>query len=205
MDLKVQQFLQTKLAAYPQLELADGQILYEPGEKIEEIYFLQQGLVKQYVISPKGEEVILHLYKQPALLPMMILLSGKNNIFYFETLDKVRVIKAPVDEVYDSLIQNPMLMFDLASRFAMAISGLSERIVSLTTAQQKQQLLQLLTYMAYNNSASPKDGWLMVPAITHSQISSWLGTARETVSRLLKQLEKDGSIQANNKSLWIKI
>lgn len=189
---------------YPKQRLENGTILYEPMEEISHLSYINSGIVKQYVLTSKGEEVVIHLYQKPSVMPILVVMAGKTNHTYFEAIDDVEIIKAPMVDVYDQILSEKECLSDFAHRFASAVYGLTSRIISLTTQQQKDQLHQLLHYFAGKQGHDQQSEWLVIKQpLTHGQIASWLGTARETVSRLFKQLEKEGKIKYQGKNLLI--
>lgn len=205
MDQAAQKFIDQLFTDRPEIDLPVGTLLYQPGEEIDTITYVLSGTIKQSVLSPKGEEVIIALLKPPVLIPIVPLLADKLNQFYFETVDdKTLIKKGSMDHDLERLLGNRDVCLDLATRFAGATWGLALRVASLTTRQQKDQLFNLLDYLSQSENVSKNNGWRLTPEFTHAQLASWLGTARETVSRLLKQLEKEGKISYQAKRLWIK-
>lgn len=74
--------------------------------------------------------------------------------------------------------------------------------------QRFQDLLDTLDDVAFRKMDQRLDKYLLghfekttTIELTHSQIAHDLGTSREVISRLLKQLEKEGSIKLNRNSI----
>ncbi len=71
-ETKVNSFFE----AYPVKKLKSGDRLLTPDDEIKKVYFLRKGLIKQYDISVKGNEVVVNIFKKGAYFPLYIELTG---------------------------------------------------------------------------------------------------------------------------------
>lgn len=182
-----------------------SEYLYVPEDPIDKLFFLEEGEIRQFSISPVGEEITIHIFKNPAIIPLMVALSGSSNQFYFQAKTTVKCKSIEVDEFLVQMKNNPEFLFDTIKRFAGAIVGLSSRVNTMASFKQKDQLLGIIRYLALKqNPNTNSQGQLELNTISHAQLAQWLGCARETVSRLLTVLEKDGEITKSKKSWFIK-
>ena len=85
-------------------------LTYKKGETIIRaedpplgVYFLTKGSVRQYLVSPSGETLIVHVYRLGSFFPLMWALNDIPNTFYFEAIVEVEVRRAPRDKVVDFL------------------------------------------------------------------------------------------------------
>ena len=156
MKKSVQQFLETIFSKYQENTYQPGDVILSAGDEPSRLFFLQEGNVRQYVVSKEGEEINIHQYEKPALIPMMLVLSKSPNEFYFEATSKIRVYSAPVNQVLPVLLENHEFVVDLATRFAGAMNGLTKRVISSTASKQKEQLLGMLEYLASKNGTVSK-------------------------------------------------
>lgn len=203
MKNSIQERYKNLFAPYKSIHLHSHVTLYEPEAEVAKVSFLIQGQVKQYVVTPLGEEVVVHVYRQPAVVPMMVLFSGIENRYYFETVSDVHLKQAPAAKIVKTIKSDAELMADFTARFAMAIDGLSQRLISVTGTRQKDQLYSLLQYLARKQGKEVEAGKFLVEDQTHADLAAWLGSARETVSRLLKQLESDNLIEYRHRKIKV--
>lgn len=195
MNIDTSTLLDEIYADHSETLLSKGEILIEPDQSLDCLYYLKKGSLRQYAITSSGDEVTINLFEAPAIVPLMVILSEKENIYYVSAATKATVIAAPKDEILAVLQHYPLFWRDLATRFSSAIYGLAFRMTSLTSTKQKEQLYTLLKYFAKSQEESDKKKITLENKISHSELASWLGCARETVTRLLKQLEKDKQIK----------
>lgn len=186
------------------INLKSGQILFSPEDSISNIYLLKSGAVRQYVISPTGVEVTIHIFQPVSFFPTMLLFSSAPNRFYFETASPVELKKAPAERVLALVSNNPQIMLDLITRFSVAIDGLSNRLEYLLSEQAENRLSTLLIYLSEKFGDKTKKGITVQLKLTHRDIASWVGLSRETVSRKLSLLKKRNIISSAEGLIIIK-
>src|SRR6478752_7623217 len=127
MTSKVAQKIENFFNAYDTKHFDMGQVLIHAGESPAGIFNLVSGHVRQYDISPNGEEVVVNVFKPPAFFPMSWAINNTSNQWFYETGSKVTLRQAPVDEVLGFLETNPDVLFDLLSRLYSGTDGLQRR------------------------------------------------------------------------------
>lgn len=167
----------------------------QPGERITRLHYLLTGTVRQYSVSPSGEEVTLHFYRPGSVFPLMLVLAQVDNRFYFETTTPVELKTAPVARVLRFVKENPELMWEFLGRFTRAINGLAFRLEQTLAHKTGERVGYLLLYLAQRFGTEVKGKWVVMGLkLTHRDIASFIGVSRETVSRELSRLKALGLI-----------
>jgi CRP/FNR family transcriptional regulator len=182
-----------------------GEIIIHPDEKIQNIFLLKKGQVKMYAVSDSGQEITLHIFRSPSLIPIMLLLSKIYGKYYFEALGKVDAIKAPADEVIEFIKNDNEVLFDLTNRFSDAISGLILRIETLAFEDAYGKIASLLLYFSEKFGEAKEDKAIISMSLLHEDIANWVGLRRETVSRQFEKMQKQGILESKNKELIINL
>ncbi len=177
-----------------EIKAEKGEILYSPNTSLEEMIFVEKGKIKQYVVSLNGDEVLIHIHGKEAVIPLMLYLSGEENRFYFEAIEPVVGYRLKSKAVVEFVKNEPDLAMEFTKRFAGAVNGLSKRIEQLAGSQQENQLMAMLKYLASKYGVEKEEGVLIDLKLTHSDLATWIGAARETVSRQMKKFENDNKI-----------
>lgn len=185
---------------YPAVKYGKGEILLRPDEKLEDVFYIVEGQIVEYDISPAGNEVVVNVFKPGAFFPMSIAINKNRNEYFFETATAVTARPAPADEVVDFIKDNPDVGFDLLSRVYRGTDGLIRRMAHLMGGKSKSRLVYELLNAAARFGEYTSDGQVRIP-LSEKDIAKRSGLSRETVSRTmhgLKQLElvivKPGSI-----------
>ena len=196
---KIDQFFQ----GYPRVRLHKGQSIAAAEKDTPDIFWIERGMIRMYQIADDGSELTLHLFRAPSFFPMMLYLSHRPTSYYFQAVDEVIARKAPGPVVEQFLKQNNDVLFDLTTRFADGITGLLLRIEELTVPRTRQRLTSLLVYLAQTFGKQDGDHWVIDLRLSHDDLAAWLGAARETVSRQMEKLEKDGLVAKQDRHLVI--
>ena len=204
MDINVQKKLEDFFSQYRPLQYKKGDIIVRPEDPIFGIYLLKKGFVKQYIVSEDGDEVTIHIFKPVSFFPMMLAIGNTENNYFFEAVDSVEVWRAPTDKALDFVKNEPEILFDLASRFAAGLNGLSKRIEVLMFENAYRRITSLLLYLSKRFGEKEKNNIIISLPLTHKDIAAWVNLTRETTSRQLEKLSKKNIISYQNHHFVIK-
>lgn len=199
-DAKVDLFFKK----YKHIEFKKGDFILEPKESIPFVFYLEKGLVKQFSYSEEGKEITIHVFEKGSYFPIMLVLSNAQNTYYFQADSEVEVYRAPTNEVIDFLKNEPEIVFDLATRFAIALSKMSQRLQNLLSLNSFSKVVSILLYLASRFGKSNKNQVVIEQAFTHHDIATWTGITRETASRSMEKLAKMGIIDNKSRQIVIK-
>ncbi len=164
-------------------------IMLEPGDYIRSVPIVLSGSLKVMRQDEQGNEILLY-YIRPGESCIMSFLGGLN-----QTRSQVKVV---VEEHAEIL----MIPLNVAHHFIEKFPAWNSFIFQLYN-KRFEELLQTINAIAFKKidqrlvdflQNKKKNTGLTELVVTHQQIADELGTAREVVSRLLKQLEHEGRI-----------
>lgn len=203
MNHKVLLKLEDFFNKYPLLTFHKDEVIIHPEEDIKNIYFIKKGNVRMHAVSEDGDEAILNIFRPTSFFPIMISLNNFPNKYYFVAMGEVEVLKAPVDETIKFIEKESDVALDLVYRFSAAIVGLLTRIQNVATEESYSKISNLLLYLA--DKFGQKNGKKIVINIpmSHSDIAKWVGVRRETVSRQIEKMQKEGLIKIDKKIITI--
>lgn len=180
-----------------------GEIIIQANEIPQYIYYLKNGTVRQYIISEKGNELVLNIFKPLAFFPMSHALNNKPSIYYFESLNDVTLYRAPKDVVLDFIRKNPDIQFDLLVRLFKGIDGLLSRMAYLMSANAYKRLIAEILLYNKRFSQTELSAKSVTIDINEHELAALTGLTRETVSRELKVLKNKELIVFAKRKLTI--
>jgi len=183
--------------------LDKNQILIYGGHEPAGVFFLVRGQVRQYDISPGGKEVVVNIFKTPAFFPMSWAINRTPNRYFFETATKVSLRQAPAEVVVEFVKANPDVMLDLLGRVYLGTDGLLRRLAHQLGGNARSRVLFELINVSRRFGRTNKDGSCLV-LISEKELAKRSGLSRETVSRQLSLLKKQGQLQTRYNKLLIK-
>ena len=172
-----------------------GQTILKPDGDIKQVYFLRKGLVRQYWVSEEGEEITINIFKPGALFPLMLVIAKKTNRHYFEALTETETQELGAQSSLEAIKNSPQLLYEFTEKFALALDSLALRIELLASRASSAKILLFLDYLVKNFGTETNSGKIHISlTFTHSDIASWVGTRRETVTRSLEKYSKNKMI-----------
>ncbi|HEY8450098.1 MAG TPA: Crp/Fnr family transcriptional regulator [Bacillota bacterium] len=158
---------------------AKGEVLFHEGEPVAAVYLLGGGRVKVWTVTGDGREQLLHLLEPGAVFPRVGLFTGSA---YPATavMDEAGTVGILAkDAVLDLVRRDGEVAVALLTMMEGVVRALQERVRSLALQDVKSRVLQLLMRETGRE-------------LTHQEIAAFVGAARETVSRAVAELRRQG-------------
>jgi CRP-like cAMP-binding protein len=186
--------VERKFAGYPTRTYQKGQILVHAGDDPQYIYYIEEGKIRQYDISYRGDEIVVNVFKPGAFFPMLWAITETPNKYFFSAEEDTRMRIAPAQEIVEFLKDNGDVTFDLLTRVYTGVEGLLGRMVHLMSGSARSRLMYELVIECRRFGKQAHDGsWLL--DITEADLAARAGLSRETVSRELQKVRKGGILQ----------
>jgi CRP/FNR family cyclic AMP-dependent transcriptional regulator len=181
-----------------------GEILIRSDDEPQGIFCLTKGYIRQYTISKTGLELTLHILQPTSYFPMVWAINGTPNVYYFEALTASEVGRAPRDQVVNFIKDKPDVIFALMSELLEDYAETLTRVEHLVFSDAYRRVISILIYIAKHFGRKTKDGILVEHHFTHEDIATLVGVARETASKEMAKLEKEGFITHVNRAMLFK-
>ena len=173
-------------------------IVVNKGDETNSLYIILAGTLNAYVDNDQEKEVILTMMGPNGSFGELSLLSDKPRSASVITTTpcKLAIISKP--DFMACLAKNPSISFKIIQALINRIHNLTEDVSGLALLDVYGRIVKTL-----NKNAAEKDGKLTTPPLTHQDIANMIGSSREMVSKILKDLKKGGYISADGKSITI--
>ena len=201
MEPEVQELLHSFFDKFESKRFAKGKTIIKPAN--DKIFFLTKGVVKMFVLSKKGEDLTLNIYKAYSLFPISLVFDMQNK-YTFQSLTEVQGYFAPKKDFVKFVTKNPTVLFDLLKRIYKGLDGfymISETLLSKDAFYRV--LSQLIIYARRFGQKNKNNTITFDWSITHQQLASQTGLARESVTRQIKKLQNKGLVGYSGKKLFI--
>ena len=195
---KVQKFF----GQYPTKNFTKQQIIVQAGDEPAGIFYMLEGRVSQYDISPTGAEVVVNVFQPPAFFPMSWAINRTPNSYFFEASSDVVVRQAPPEDVVEFLRGEPEVLFDLLSRVYRGSDGLLRRLAHLMGGDARSRLVFEILNAARRFGERGAHGSIHVP-LKEGDLAKQSGLARETVNRVIQNLKTEGLVEVSKDGLTV--
>ena len=200
METKIQKLLLAFFNKFESKRFIKGKTIVRPTN--DKIFFLTKGIVRMFVLSKKGEDLTLNIYKAYSFFPISLIFNTQNK-YTFQSLTEVQGHFAPKKDFEKFIVKNPNALLDLLKRIYKGLDGfymISETLLSKDAFYRV--LSQLIIYarrFGQENQNKVTFDW----RLTHHQLASQTGLARESVTRQIKKLQNKGLVGYLGKKLFI--
>jgi len=168
------------------------------------LYILAAGRVKVVVPTPEGKEVILATLGPGAFFGEMALLDDEpRSASVVAELPSV-VYRIHRNDFSRLLETHPSIARALLREMARRLRKANAHMESLLTLDVLGRLARYLTDLAREHGHRLGNGWIAVRRPTHQDIAAAVGASRETVTRLLGELEARGFMLNEGKMTYIR-
>lgn len=182
---------------------AKDEIILGPHTKPRGIYFIEQGFVKIYSISKRGDENIHIIYKPGEIFPIVwALRNRRHNIFYSTVSDCQLRLVARGDFLKFIKASGPaayLLLIQLADQFSVHIN----RVESLGLRHVNERVAHRLLMLATRFGKKRGNKITIEAPLTHQTIADSINLTRESVSREIERLEKQNIIEYSEHKIVI--
>ncbi len=171
--------------------------IVEEGLPGDYMYILREGRVKVTKLSEDGREKILDFLETGSFVGEMALLERGPRSASVKTLTPVKVLALSRTDFINLLRKSPDLALAVIQELSRRIRSVNEQASSLSFQRVKERTMGLLERLAKDPSADGER--LVTPILTHQQIADMVGTSRETVTRVVKDLKSTGWLRQEGK------
>jgi CRP-like cAMP-binding protein len=171
--------------------------IVEEGLPGDYMYILRDGRVKVTKLSEDGREKILDFLEAGSFVGEMALLERGPRSASVKTLSPVRVLALSRTDFIALLRKSPDLALAVIQELSRRLRSVNEQASSLSFQRVKERTMGLLERLAKDPAADGER--LVTPSLTHQQIADMVGTSRETVTRVVKDLKESGWLRQEGK------
>ncbi len=177
--------------------LPAGTTVFAPGVAAESFLLILAGSVRVQQVSPGGREIVLYRVTggETCIMTTSCLLADENYAADGVTETDVEAVAIPKASFEEAIVRSPGFRRLVFTDYSRRISDLMHVVEEVAFERLDKRLAQRLLARAGD---SP------VVRVTHHDLATDLGSAREVVGRLLKELERRGWVALSRGSIELR-
>lgn len=178
-----------------------GSIIYREGNRMKGFYCLNSGIVKIYKTGFDGKEQIVRFAKPGDLIGYRSVVSNEPACTTAEILQESTLCHIPTDILLHLVKTNGEFAVALMKLTCKELGEANSYITDIAQKTVKERLAEILIHL--DNEFGSDDMGVLKISLTREELSNIVGTATESIIRLLSEFKNDGSIELNGRKIKI--
>ncbi len=170
-----------------------GEIIFHAGQPFGYICAIRSGSVKSYLCSEEGEAQVTGFWFAGELLDLNGI-HRDSRACVVEALETTSVCELSTEYLEQLFAEVPAARLELLKNMSAQVHCAEELIRVIETKRADQRLAVFLLEMSRRARLRCLSGQEIRLSMSHTDLASFLGMARETLSRALSRLDTDGVI-----------
>lgn len=178
-----------------------GDILYHEGNRISGFYCINSGIIKVYKTGFDGKEQIIRFAKPGDIIAYRSVLSNEVACTSAKVIEDCQVCFIP-SEILTSLVKtNPAYSLELLKLACHELGEANSFITDIAQKTVRERLAEILLLLVNDFGVDDHD-YLKI-ALTREELANIVGTATESVIRLLSEFKSDSLVELNGRKIRI--
>ncbi|WP_100627808.1 Crp/Fnr family transcriptional regulator [Algoriphagus formosus] len=181
-----------------------GQILFYEGTKPLGIFCINAGVVKVYKTASNGKDQIIHLAKAGDFLGYSALLGEENYTTSAMIVEDAKICFIPKESFLETLFGNTQFFKRVTKQLSHELNIMEDKLTDATQKSIRERLAYTLLLLASSYGVEGDEAQKIDLVLSREEIAGIVGTATESVIRLLSEFKKDNLIEFEGKKIIIK-
>jgi CRP/FNR family cyclic AMP-dependent transcriptional regulator len=176
-------------------------VAFFENEQGDSLFMILEGRVKVTILGDDGREIILSVLGPGDFFGEMSLLDNEPRsatAIAMEDSELLSILRADFQGVVSG---DPSTTLALIRSLTARLRKANHQISTLALLDVYGRVARVILDMAREEGRRLKDGRISFRRATHQEIANRIGTTRETVTRMFKDLERQGMIQVEGKEI----
>jgi len=174
-------------------------IIITEGDETSSLYIILSGKVRVFSSDEKSKEVTLLVQESGSYFGELALLGDEPRSASVETLEKTVCGIISKDDFKSWLVSHPDVAMGLLSELSEKIRHLTEKVKQMALSNVYERTIKVLQDMAIKEG----DIFVIDNKPTQQELANMVGSSREMINKVMKELTKGGYVVIKDKTLRI--
>ncbi|MDP4223211.1 MAG: Crp/Fnr family transcriptional regulator [Bacteroidota bacterium] len=181
--------------------LKRGEILYNEGNRISGFYCIHSGIIKVYKTGFDGKEQIIRFAKAGEIIAYRSVLSNEVACTSAEVIEDCEACFIPSEILVSFIKTNPAFALELIKLACHELGEANSFITDIAQKTVRERLAEILLFLV-NDFGLDDQNYLKI-SLTREELANIVGTATESVIRLLSEFKADRLVELNGRKIKI--
>lgn len=178
-----------------------GDILYQEGNRISGFFCVNNGIIKVFKTGFDGKEQIIRFAKKGDIIAYRSVLSNELACTSAKVIEDCHVCFIPSEILISFIKSNPAYALELLKLACNELGEANSFITDIAQKTVRERLAEVLLFLV-NDFGLDNENFLNI-SLTREELANIVGTATESVIRLLSEFKSDKLIELNGRKIKI--
>jgi len=181
--------------------LKRGSVIYAEGDSARGCYFVYSGVLKVFKTGLEGKEQIIRFGKSGDIIGFRSVLSQEPACTSTKVIEDAIVCFIPSHALTRLIQENPDFSMELIQMTCKELGQANSYITDIAQKSVRERLAEVLIQLM-ETFGLEQDNTLQI-SLTREELANMVGTATESVIRLLSEFKSDGLIEIKGRKIKI--
>jgi CRP-like cAMP-binding protein len=184
------------------VQLHKGQVLFLQDTKPHGLYCVKKGKIKVFKRGSEGKEQIVRLANDADVVGYRALISDENYQCGAAALEETTLCYVPKQTLFQIMDQNVSIYKKMVTLLADDLKNAEHKINDLAQKPVRERVAETLIMLKTKYGVDEVTGALNV-SLTREEMANMVGTATESLIRILSDFKREGLIELEGKRIRI--
>ncbi len=187
------------------IEAKKGEYIYFDSHHLNKLYFVKNGYIKIGYVDDEGNEIIKEIIREGEIFGQFALeRTNLNGEFARAYKGNVSLCAFNIEDFEKLLSKKPELAIKYSKQVGQKLRRAEYRLVNMLNKDVRSRLLAFFYHLAQMQGCDETSpSWSFDNFLTHDDIAKLIGSARQTVTSFISQLEQEGLLVISRKKISI--
>jgi CRP-like cAMP-binding protein len=178
-----------------------GTIVYSEGSRINGFYCVQKGIIKIYKTGFDGKEQIIRFAKKGDIMGFRSTVSRERACTTAKVLEDAYICFIHGDTVINFIKNNGNFALELLQIACKELGEANDYITDIAQKTVRERLAEVIIHLEKDFNLD-NEKYLQI-SLTREELANMVGTATESVIRLLSEFKQDGLIEIHGRKIKV--
>jgi CRP-like cAMP-binding protein len=178
-----------------------GSIIYQEGNRMKGFYCVQSGIIKIYQTGFDGKEQIIRFAKPGDIIGYRSVVSNEPACTSTEVIESAVLCHISTDILLSLVRNNGNFAVELMKLTCKELGEANSYITDIAQKTVKERLAEILIHL--DEEFGEDDQGILRISLTREELANIVGTATESIIRLLSEFKAQAYIEINGRKIKI--
>ena len=178
-----------------------GEVLYSEGSRLSGFFCINKGIIKVYKTGIDGKEQIIRFAKKGDIIAYRSILSNESACTSAKVIDDASVCHIPAHILIKFAKENAAFSMDVMKLTCHELGEANAYITDIAQKTVRERLAEVIIHLI-NEFGLDEENYLKI-SLTREELANIVGTATESVIRLLSEFKSDKIIELSGRKIKI--